>query len=120
MVEVAERYIAFDGAEFGSRAAAEAHEAKLEAESALAGIDRAGLLADPLSPRARAFEKLGSEIAAARRALPNGLLRHRKPKYPLSEAGEAYTAAVEKGPVTYHEGTEPKDEDIVDDVMGSP
>jgi hypothetical protein len=89
-IEEVTRFKASDGEEFGSRAAAEAHEAKLEAESALSGIDRAGLLADPLSPRSRAFEKLGGEIAAARRALPNGLLRHRKAKAEIDYCVTSY------------------------------
>jgi hypothetical protein len=94
-IEEVTRYRTSDGEEFSTRAAAETHEAKMEAESALAGIDRAGLLADPLSPRSRAFEKLGGEIAAARRALPNGLLRHRKAKAEI--APEAFVEREKMG-----------------------
>jgi len=95
MVTEITKFKTSDGEEFGTRSAAEAHEAKLEGESALAGIDRPGLLADPLSPRARAFERLGAEIAAARRRLPEGKLRNRKPKEEISP--EAFIAPEKMG-----------------------
>jgi len=129
MVTEIMKFKASDGEEFDTRAAAEAHEATLALGSVEREIGFLDLLADPLSPRAQAFEKIGLQIQRARLAHPNGPKRKDKrrqafgapPGYPPGDtisliSPAAHIDAEKMGPP--QEGVDVYID--IDDVMGSP
>ena len=111
MVTEIMKFKASDGEEFDTRSAAEAHEATLALGSVEREIGFLDLLADPLSPRAQAFEKIGLQIQRARLAHPNGPKRKDKRRQAFAEPAQAVAVEPEHiGDMT----------DAIDGVMGSP
>jgi hypothetical protein len=113
-IEEVTRYRTSDGEEFSTRAAAETHEEEGEYVAVCDEVGAAALIADPLSTRAQAFEKLGGEIRKARYARPGGKRFERKTTEKPAVSPAAAIDPEKMGDMS--DGNTA----TIDDVMGAP